>query len=171
MVTHVLLLRAVNVGGKNKVPMADLRAALENASFSDVRTYIQSGNIIAQSRRGADSAAKLVRKVIRTTFGHDIDVIVRSPDELRSIVDACPYPAENPKQVGVVFLAGPCAALDASAFAPDVLHVAGPDVYMHCPTSFADSKLTPAWIEKNGEQAGTRRNWNTVLKLVEMTAD
>lgn len=172
MATHVLLLRAVNVGGNNKVPMADLRTALAGDGFTDVRTYIQSGNIIARSRRSGESAAKAVRKVIKSHFGHDIDVIVRTPDELNAIVGACPYPVDEPKQVGVVFLAGQCQGpLDASAFAPDEITVVGRNVYMYCPTSFATSKLTPAWIEKHGEQVGTRRNWNSVVKLAEMAAE
>lgn len=171
MPTHIALLRAVNVGGRNKVPMAELRQALTDAGFGGLATYVQSGNIVCTSRKGAASVAATISKLIAHQFGHDITVIVRSPDQLAALVAGFPWDDADPKSSGVVFLAGDShGELDAGKFAPDECTAVGHDVYVNCPSSFADTKLTGAWVEKASGQAGTRRNWNTVLKLVEMAS-
>lgn len=170
MPTYIVLLRAVNVGGRNKVPMADLRAAASDAGFGDVATHVQSGNLICSSRKGPPAVAKAVQKLIADEFGHDIEVIVRTPDALAALVAANPWPDADPKQSGVVFLAGECdGELDAARFEPDVCRATGADVFVNCPTTFASTKLTAGWVEKQSGQAGTRRNWNTVHKLLELS--
>lgn len=167
MADYLVLLRAINVGGKNKIPMADLRTMLGDNGFANARTYIQSGNILLSSRSGAAAIGKKIQKAIAGTFGHDIDVIVRTAQELQEAIDGCPYASEDPKQVGVIFLASTFdATIDASAFAPDVCTVAGDHIYVHCPSSFADTKLTNAWVEKQTGIAGTMRNWNSTNKLL-----
>jgi len=169
MGTYIVLLRAVNVGGRNKVPMAELRTAVEAAGFGDVGTYVQSGNLICSSRKKAPGVATAIHKLVEAEFGHDIEVIVRTPAELAALDEANPYPDADPKQSGVVFLAAaPDGPLDASKFAPDTCVVSGADVFVHCPSSFADTKLTAGWVEKQVGQAGTRRNWNTIHKLVQL---
>lgn len=172
MATHIVLLRAINVGGHNKVPMAELRSALTTAGFDNVATYIQSGNIVCTSRKGQPAVARDIKKLIAQTFGHDIEVIVRSPVELAALHAGFPWDSPDGKASGIVFLtAEPAAPIDASAFEPDLCAVVGKDVYVHHAVSFSESKLTPAWIEKATAQPGTRRNWNTVVRLLDMTAD
>jgi len=168
MATHIALLRAVNVGGHNKIKMADLRTALEHAGLTNVATYVQSGNVVCTSRKGAAAVAKAIHNVIAEQFGHDITVIVRSPAELAALVAGFPWDEPNPKASGIVFLTDSADPIDAAKFAPDELAVVGRDVYVNYATSFSESKLTPAWIEKTAGRPGTRRNWNTVLKLAEM---
>jgi len=168
MPTHIALLRAVNVGGHNKIKMAELRDALTEAGFGDVATYVQSGNVVCTSRKGAAAVEKAIHQVIAERFGHDITVIVRSPAELATLVAGFPWDEPDGKASGIVFLDGPSDPIDAAHFAPDELKVVGADVYVHYAKTFSDSKLTPAWIEKAAGRAGTRRNWNTVLKLTEM---
>ena len=169
MTQYVVLLRAINVGGRNKIAMAELRELLDELGFDDVATYIQSGNIVCRSTKKAASVGTTVKGGIAERFGHDIEVIVRSAADWSSIVDAFPYPDADPKSSGVVFLSAEFDdALDASAFAPDTCQVSGSDVYVDCPTRFATTKLTAGWIEKQTGLAGTRRNWATVLKLAAM---
>lgn len=170
MTRYVVLLRAINVGGRNKIPMAELRDMLDEQKFTDVATYIQSGNVVCSSRKSAASVATTIKKAIAARFGHDIQVIVRTAQELDQLVADFPYGDADPKSSGIVFLEGSFdSELDASAFSPDECSVAGPDVYVNCPTRFAETKLTAAWIEKQTGLAGTRRNWATVLKLNDMT--
>ena len=171
MTTFVALLRGINVGGRNKIPMAELRQLLAELGFTNVATYIQSGNIICSSRKKSAGVASSIAQGIRERFGHDIAVMVRTIDELDQIIAGWPYADADPKASGVVFLDDPFdGGLDASAFAPDECLVAGAEVYVNCPTRFADTKLTAAWIEKQTDRAGTRRNWTTVLKLQAMAA-
>jgi len=165
-----VLLRAVNVGGRNKVPMAELRELLGDLGFDEVATYIQSGNVVCSSSKKAPAVANTIKQAIADTFGHDIAVIVRTASEIAALIDTFPYPNADPKASGVVFLAAAFdGELDASKFAPDECQLYGSNVFVNCPTRFADTKLTGAWVEKQTGLAGTRRNWATVLKLHAMT--
>lgn len=171
--TYAVLLRAINVGGRNKIPMADLRALLADAGFGDVSTYIQSGNVVCTSERDSGSVSSEIRAAIADRFGHDIEVMVRTASEVASLAAGFPYADADPKSSGIVFLNGAYdGELDASAFAPDECTMAstGVDVFVNCPSGFADTKLTAAWIEKQTGRAATRRNQRTVEKLLAMTA-
>jgi len=169
MTTYCVLLRAINVGGHNKIPMAELRDLLDELKFTDVATYIQSGNVVCSSSKKAPLVATTIKKGIAERFGHDIAVIVRTAEQIAQIVADFAYPEADPKSSGVVFLSDSYDGdLDASAFAPDECQPASADVFVNCPTRFASTKLTAAWIEKQTGLAATRRNWATVLKLHEM---
>ena len=169
MTTYVVLLRAINVGGRNKIPMVELRELLDELGFGDVQTYIQSGNIVCSSAKKAPGVVKAIKAGIADRFGHDIEVMARTAAEWNDIVTDFPFVGTDPKSSGVVCLsAGYDGGLDASAFSPDECVVTGPNVFVNCPTRFADTKLTAAWIEKQTGLSGTRRNWATVLKLHEM---
>lgn len=172
MTSHLLLLRAVNVGGNNKVPMAELRSALSDRGLANVSTYIASGNVFVESPDPGAAVASAVHETIAEEFGHDITVICRSIDGMRAAIDDCPYADEDPKQVGVIFLAEPFAGqIDASAFAPDVYTIAENHIYVFCPTTFAKSKLTTGWFEKQTGVAATMRNWNSTNKLLGLLTD
>ena len=165
----IVALRAINVGGRNKIPMAELRELLAELEFEDIATYIQSGNVVCSSSRTPDAAAQTIKEGVLERFGHDIEVMTRSADALADIVDGFPYPDADPKSSGVVFFDAPLDGdLDAAKFAPDECAVVGAEVYVNCPTRFADTKLTVAWMEKQTGRSGTRRNWATVLKLQSM---
>lgn len=170
--THVVLLRAINVGGNNKIPMADLRDLLGELGYDDVRTYIQSGNIVLSSQSDSDDIGVAIHDGIKKKFDLDIVVIVRTAAEFTADVAGCPYSDEDPKQVGISFLAEPFSgALDASAFDPDVCTVTPTAVSVFCPSSFAETKLTNAWIEKHSGVPTTMRNWNTSQKLLAMLSE
>lgn len=169
---HVVLLRGVNVGGRNKLPMADLRAALESAGYREVVTYIQSGNIALTADRchGPDVSA-----VITTEFGLDVPVVVRTADQLRATVAANPFPdmIDQPKFLHVFFSQDPLAAeavtgLDHDRFLPDRMAAGEAEIYVAYRTGVAGSKLTNAVLDRAVGQVTTARNWNTVLKLLSM---
>jgi uncharacterized protein (DUF1697 family) len=170
----VALLRGVNVGGKNKVPMADLREAIEESGHGDVRTYIQSGNVVFNSR-SADTGkvAAGIEKAIAERFGLNVDVAVRTRAELAAIVDASPYRqrGEDPSKLHVLFLQGKTKAslkgIDADAYAPDEVAAVGRELHLFLPDGLGRSKLA-ADLSRSKSQRGTVRNWRTVTKLVEM---
>lgn len=166
MADYIVLLRAINVGGHNKIKMAELRELLSERGFTRISTMLQSGNVACSSRKKSAGVATSIAKGIKERFGHDIVVIVRTVSEYQQIVDAFPFPDPDPKASSIVFLEREYdGALDASAFAPDECVVAGAHVYLNWQGDFSSTKLTPAWIEKQTSIAGTRRNWSTLQAL------
>lgn len=167
-----ILLRGINVGGHNKVPMAELREALTDDGFRDVATYIASGNVVA---RGDSCEPERIAGIIADRFGHDIAVMVRSADQVRAAAAANPFPeaVDQPKFLYCFFTAEPVgdealAGFDHERYAPDRLAVAGGEVYASFADGLGHSKLTNSVIDRAVGCATTARNWNTVLKLVEM---
>jgi uncharacterized protein (DUF1697 family) len=175
-VTHVALLRGINVGGKNILPMKDLAAMFVAAGCTGVRTYIQSGNVIFSAP--ATLARKLpeqITKAIEKRFGYRIPVIARTSDELARAIRDNPFlkPGVDEKALNVYFLANlpgapAVAALDANRSAPDVFHVRGREIYLHLPNGMARTKLTNAYFDSKLSTISTARNWATVRKLLEM---
>ena len=174
------LLRGVNLGARNKVNMPRLREALTEAGFAEVRTLVQSGNVIARSsHRSADRVAADVREVIMAGFGLDIPVIVRTPRQLRAILDWCPFPAQSarePKLVHVVHLLrepDPKAVrelLDLEVD-PDGIAARGKEIVLSYATSMHASRLPRLRPLAKLTKDGTARNWRTLTALVEMTAE
>lgn len=179
MPVYVSLLRAVNVGGRT-VPMAELRTLFEQLGHQDVVTYVQSGNVISRtSARSASAVERSVGEAITRAFGFDVDVLVRTPQRLRSVLGDNPFLARrgtrpDPKTLHVTFLAtAPDAAraraVDAKGFEPDEFRLIGREVYVCCPNGYGRTKLTTSWFERMLEVCATTRNWTTVAKLVELT--
>lgn len=175
--TAIALLRGVNVGGRHKLPMKELAAIFESAGAQDVRTYIQSGNIVftvAPSKVRA--IASRVAAAIEERFGFEVPVVTRTAKELASIVDANPYIAEGAdvSKLHVGFLADrPKASarrkLDPEHSPPDRFELVGRELYLHCPNGVAGTKLTNAWFDRTLDTVTTVRNWKTTLRLLEMT--
>jgi uncharacterized protein (DUF1697 family) len=175
MTRYVALLRAVNLGSRNKVSMADLRALFAALGFEDVSTYVQSGNVVFRGRGTAASATAAIEDRLRGQLALDVRVLVRTGAQLAKLVDANPFaaPDVDPASLHVTFLADkPAAArvrgLDPARSEPDEFRVAGRDVYLRCPNGYGRSKLTNAYFEKGLGVAATTRNWRTVTKLAEL---
>ena len=184
MPTHVALLRGINVGGRNKVAMADLRRVLTSLGHTGVATYIQSGNVIFTPARPADDAtlAADLEGAIQSELGVSPRVVVRSRDELAQVVRDNPYPKEtNPTAVHPVFLAtepGPelakavAAAQQrvADAGSDDTAQLVGRTLFLHTPGGFGRSKLAELLAARTArpDAIGTARNWSTVTKLLSM---
>jgi uncharacterized protein (DUF1697 family) len=170
----VALLRGINVGGKNIVPMKALAALFEEAGARDVRTYIQSGNVVfAGTPALVKKLPALVQKRIGEKFACQPPVIVRSHDELAAITKTNPFAKEDLARVMVMFLDGTpagVAKLDAKRSPPDRFAVREREIFLHCPNGYGRSKLTNDYFDRTLGTISTVRNWNTVLKLLEMTA-
>ncbi len=168
MPVHIALLRAINVGGTGKLAMADLKAVCEKAGFWDVKTYIQSGNVLFRSDLPAASAAKVLDEALGVFLGKAPGVMVRSREQLEKIAESNPFPAAQPNYLLVNFLSekAPADALD-KLVAPDgeEVHVAGDEIYVHYPNGSGRSKLKLPALK-----LATSRNLNTVRKMAELAA-
>jgi uncharacterized protein (DUF1697 family) len=178
MPTWVSLLRGVNLGARNKVNMPALRKALEANGFEDVRTYLQSGNVLARSAHpSAAAVGGAVSDVVRREFGLDVPVVVRSPAELRDVLDWNPFPqdaAARPTGVHVLHLSAvPAAervdAVFAEDWSPDGIAARGREVVVRYDETMHRSRLQHAAILRRLGVDGTARNWRTLQALVEMS--
>lgn len=173
--TYVALLRGVNVGGRNKLPMKELATALDNAGYAEVRTYIQSGNVIFTSSRSAAKLPEALSRCILENFGTVTPVVLRSLEEMKAAVKNNPFlkagAAES--ELHVLFMADAPAAenvakLDWHRSPPDEFVVRGKEIYLRLPRGAADSKLTNAYFDSKLATVTTGRNWRTVNALFEM---
>ena len=177
--TYAVLLRGINVGGKNKLPMPALRSLLEDAGYEDVATYIQSGNVVLRSSLGARARLRgRVEEQIAAEFSLAIRVVVRTHAELERIAGANPFLAGGGEPTGlhVVFLdRAPSAGSDRDARPGSlargrVQRRRAARSILRYPNGSGRSKLTLDYLERRLGVTGTARNWNTLLKLVELTA-
>lgn len=171
----VALLRAVNLGARNKVPMARLRALLDDAGYGSVRTYIASGNVILDGPRGRGTVANGIERLVADAFGVETTAIMRTPGELVALVAGHPF-GRDTSQSHVVFLSGKPNAADARRLAdadqsPDRAQLVGTDVYLLYPAGVQGSRLSAARLERLLGVQATHRNWRTVAKLAELAAD
>ncbi|MEV5105085.1 DUF1697 domain-containing protein [Streptomyces massasporeus] len=177
--TYAALLRGINVGGSRKVPMADLRTLLADLGLGDVRTYLQSGQAVFASGHGdEESLAGDIARAIEKHFGFGVDVIVRDHAYLRAIADACPFPAADlePRQLHVTYFSAPVtpdrfAEIDQEAYVPEEFRLGDRALYLYAPDGLGRSKLAEHLSKPRITKGviATSRNWNTVVKLVEMT--
>ncbi|HEU4543688.1 MAG TPA: DUF1697 domain-containing protein [Jiangellaceae bacterium] len=183
MPTHVALLRGINLGGRNKVAMADLRSVMSALGHTDVSTYIQSGNVVFTAAETPVRPADIER-AIASELSVSPAVVVLTRDELAQIARDNPYPDEpNPRAVHAVFLTSEASADTADALADalkrvdgtgsrDTAQLIGSTIYLHTPDGFGRSKLAGLIVQSTRpEMTGTARNWATVTKLLAMLED
>jgi uncharacterized protein (DUF1697 family) len=168
------LLRGINIGPNKRIAMADLRAIVESLGHTDVETYLQSGNVVfTPKRRTKDLSAPLSAAILDAT-GHDVPVVLRTGAELADVVDANPYPVDDPTRAVVAFLAdavdlGDLALGDLSSYLPDELTISGRELYVSVPNGQGRSKLMEALTKRTLPTTLTVRNWRTVEALAELT--
>ena len=175
MATYVAFLRGVNLGPNNKISMSALRAMAEDRGYTDVATYINSGNLIISSSKKAATVEREISDAIKDIFGRPIDVTVRTPAQLKKILAENPYPDGNPSQVTVAFLtkAPPANAQDkVAAVATDhePFTFAGQDVYVNYSQGIGKSKLAERFSDIIGVSS-TVRNIRTVEKVLALCGD
>lgn len=169
-------LRGINLGPARRLSMPDLREALAKAGHPEVRTYLQSGNVVLAADEGSVEVGELVRDVIQQSFGLETAVVVRNEGELRSVIDANPFPgaaADDPTKVHATFLdpMPPDAAwetVERDSFLPDEFQVGEGVLYLHLPNGMARTKLPGALERATKGSLSTTRNWRTVTKVAEM---
>jgi uncharacterized protein (DUF1697 family) len=172
--TYVAFLRGVNLGPTNKISMPELRAMAEDLGYTGVATYINSGNLIINSPKKANTVEQEISKAIKDTFGRPIDVTVRTPAQLKKILADNPYPDGNPSQVTVAFLTKPPAKDakdDVAKVAKDhePFTFAGQQVYVNYSQGIGKSKLAERFSDIIGVSS-TVRNIRTVEKVLAMCA-
>lgn len=159
----VALLRAVNVGGNNKIPMAELAALATRLGLDGARTYIASGNLIFASAQGEDVLRGLIEDAIEAEFGGRIGVLVRSAEDLAEVAARCPWPDRPGNRVVVLFTDEQPSLEGVRYQAGEVLALGRREIFIDYGEGMAGSKLVvPA------SKTGTARNMNTVRKLAEL---
>lgn len=172
--TWIALLRGINVGGARKLPMADLRAILADAGCADVTTYIQSGNaVFTHAARSAPKLETDLEQAIEAATGLHVPVRLRSAAQLAAVVRGNPFPGVEPTKLVVLFLKDkpdPAAlrSIDANAFAPEAFVARGREIYLHLPNGQGRAKLPQALGRI--KTPATARNWQTVMKLLDLAS-
>ena len=167
MSNYTALLRGINVGGNNIIPMKELKAMCERIGFKNVRTYIQSGNVVFESNLSVEKAAGKLEKELLTKVGKNIHVVTRTSEEMVSVVSKNPFPKENPSKVAVWFFSDPVPGDYLKGFVnegPEKIILSKREMYIYYPDGMGKSKLK---LPKMKEQ-GTARNINTITRLAEM---
>jgi uncharacterized protein (DUF1697 family) len=174
---QIVLLRGINIGPRNRIAMPALRQALEDAGFEDVRTYVQSGNVVLSSKTKPEQTERKVERVIASEFALEIPVVVRTRAEFARVVKLNPLGnvAKEPKLHQVSFLSGKLSAaavkkLEEAAAPAEQFVVRGREVYAWHPAGVARSKLWAMLAGKGLGVTATSRNWTTVTKLLELAA-
>jgi uncharacterized protein (DUF1697 family) len=175
MTVYISMLRAVNVGGTSVIKMDALRAVYASIGLKDVRTLLQSGNVVFRTTiKNREQLVKRIEQEIERQLDRKVGVILRTLAEVASIVERGPVlsPQADPSKLVVMFLSGvPPAAAQAALVkghkGPEMLELRGPEIYLYYPDGIGKSKLSGAVIENKLQTSGTARNWNTLKKLLE----
>lgn len=176
MQTYISLLRGINVSGQKMIKMTELKTAYEELKFKNVRTYIQSGNVIFEASEESleKLSAKIVKK-IKEKFGFDVPVIVIAREELEAFISANPFlkKVEDISRLYITILAAiPAEAalktLSGFSFIPDEFVVLGRGIYLNVQNGYGNSKLNNNFFENKLKVSATTRNWKTMLELKRM---
>ncbi len=181
MTTWIAFLRAINVGGNNLIKMSDLRDLLAGLGLENVRTHLQSGNAVFKARiKDQKKLSQEISGAIHQAHGHRPEIILRTPDELRGVLDRVPFaPSANPSQVIINFLLDTADPEGAKKLAKELAAYEGPEivavheteVFIHYPEGMGRSKLNRIPMEKLLGTRGTARNLNTARKMLEMAEE
>ena len=168
MTTYIALLRAVNVGGTGKLPMAELRSMCESAGFAHVRTYVASGNVVFECALSKTAVKAKLERCLADYAGKPVEVLIRTGKEMAAVVAANPFKAAAPNRTVAIFLDEPPPADSLESVTgrrSEAIALGVREIYVHYPDGIGDSKLKiPA------AKTGTARNMNTVATLAEWAA-
>jgi uncharacterized protein (DUF1697 family) len=176
MSTCIALLRGINVGGHNKIPMAELRALCEGIGLRNVQSYIQSGNLVFLATESPQRIEDRIEQAIEKTFGLKITVLVRTAAEWPEYRKKNPLAAACEKEPNLVMLAlskepprsDAVASLRERAAADERIEAGAGAIWIHYGSGMGRSKLSPALLDKLVGSPVTTRNWRTILKLAEL---
>ncbi len=174
--TYLALLRGINVGGRNKLPMQELVQLFVEVGCSDVRSYIQSGNVIFNADSAlAETIPARISRAIAEYSGYEIPVVLRTIEQLRNAIRSNPFldAGAAADALHILFLAGSperhrVDSLDPNRSRPDAFAVRGQEIYLYLPNGVARTKLTNDYFDSKLSTMSTGRNWRTVNKLLEM---
>jgi uncharacterized protein (DUF1697 family) len=179
MNTFISMLRGINVGGQKKIRMTDLASLYESLGLANVKTYVQSGNVVFQSPKSSASAlAGLIEVQIKRLLGHSVFVFIRDTNDFQRVTSNNPFldkRRENPARLAVTFLYRPpskekWAGLGSPKDKADEFSVNGQEIYIFCPNGYGRTKFSNTFFEKKLNVPATTRNWKTVMALYKMAA-
>ncbi len=170
MKTYIVILRGINVSGKNKLPMQDLRDMLNDLGYQNVQTYIQSGNIILDTDKSKTAICQHIKEEIASKFGYDVPVLARTITEWKKTIAKNPYPTENHKILAFAFLSEipKVTSIEVNGTKDDEYTIIDDVVYIYCPGGFGNSKLSNNLFERKLKVIATTRNYRTTMKLLEL---
>jgi uncharacterized protein (DUF1697 family) len=175
MKTFLSLLRGINVSGQKKIHMTELKILYEDLNFKNVITYIQSGNVIFRSTNGNNLSKKIEQKIFEK-YNFNVPVIIRTTDEMQSIIDGNPFLIEKDidlSKLHVVYLSENPShknsdKIKKSNGEPDTFYISGKEIYLYCPNGYGRTKLTNNFFENKFKVNATTRNWKTTNELLKM---
>lgn len=177
METKIAILRGINVGGKRKILMKDLKVLCEKLEWKNIKTYIQSGNIIFKSTQKNIDLAHKLQQAIAQQYDFEVPVIVMNVEELKTAIDNNPF-YENTaiEQLHLTFLSTlpnttDIKQIENTDFTPDAFKIKDKNIFIYCEGKYHKSKLTNNFFEKKLKVIATTRNWKTVLKLKDLAQD
>ncbi len=177
MTKYISILRGINVGGKRKILMADFKKLIQDLGFTNIHTYIQSGNVIFNSHKieNDDTISHNIEQLISKTFGFGVPVIVRTVDEIKQSISNNPFLKDNDdfERLHLTFLkekptSDKLEKIKSYDYSPDKFEIKNKDIYIFCSGKYSKSKLTNKFFEDKLKITATTRNWKTVNKLYEM---
>lgn len=175
MSKYIVLLRGINVGGNNKLPMADLRTLLSINGYKNVVTYIQSGNIILDSTKSVEKTNEHIKTLIKQQFDYVIPVVTLTAEDIKKCFTENPYLKieDNTKNLHVTFLKNIpeknlVTNIDINSSNNDSYTISGKTIYLHTPDGYQKTKFSNTQFEKKLNTQATTRNWRTTTKLFEM---
>jgi len=175
---YIVLLRGINVGGKNKLPMAELRTLLSENGYENVSTYIQSGNIFLNSTKTVDKINVHIKQLLKQQLGYDIPVVTLTAEEIKTCYTENPFLKieDNIKNLHVTFLNTAPEKGSIEHFTlnnnnnnNDAYSIEGRIIYLHTPDGYRNTKFTNGEFEKKLKVQATTRNWRTTTKLFELS--
>lgn len=175
MTTYLALLRGINVSGQKKIPMVALREILVTSGFQQVKTYIQSGNVIfrASERNGLEQS---IQEIIQEHFGWNVEVLVRTLDELQEVLNGCPFPKETMEKSYFTLLKNTptmesLKGIEGVSVLGEEFVLGTECIYFYSTHGYGNAKLNNNWFEKKLKVTATSRNFKTISKLVELMQD
>jgi uncharacterized protein (DUF1697 family) len=175
---YIVFLRGVNMAGHNSLKMNDLSGLFVSLGFNDVRTYIQSGNVIFSDQSGKSNTelAAIIEMAILKKFNFTIPAMIRNIDDLKNILRNNPFSNEenfNPGRMSAILLHKETTQNQVDMvrnvdYPPDKFKVLGREIFVYCPNGFGKTKLYTNFFEKKMGVTGTARNWNTINAILQM---
>ena len=175
MQTYIALLRGINVGGHRKILMADLKLLLNDLIFKDVKTYIQSGNVVLNSDKDLPTIQKEISEAIRLKFGFDVIVIAKTIVDFKSIFDSCPFQLEEKEKSYFMLLDNApnksgLEAIEGISYDNEKFKITDSCIYFFASNRYGRTKFNSNYFEKKLKVNATARNYKTMLKLLSMAA-
>jgi uncharacterized protein (DUF1697 family) len=177
MQTIISILRGINLGSHNKIPMPELKALYEKAGFKNITTYIQSGNVVfSADKENLETLPAKIEQFIFKKYGFKVPVIVRTAEEMEQVVNTNPMMKDKSKDVEklhVTFLSDHpqkehLEKIKTYSYPPDEYMIIGREIYVYCPNGYGNTKLSNNFFESKLKVTATTRNWRTVNELLRM---